>query len=1210
METDVSQIELTGGSSPMRRTTWRVQALAAAALLAAAAPGAEHTGFGSLALERRSRMPVIPVPRAKKAPVIDAKLGYGEWGDASIQNAFISQRAGVQHDLTTALYLKYDDEALYVGVLIERPRFAQNPKADFEKGKHKHIWWKDDNFELFLIPGERDKHAKHSYVFVGNSKGAYAESIKPVGRNPAIGWDGQWEYAARKSVRGGKYDHWPCWEAELKIPYSQFVGCRKPAPGVAWEFAFMNQQLTPMRTLVTWSQAWSFKSQGYTSLTMGRLLFVGHGLGVRQKRVGRITTAKDKEQLAGNEFILCNAGDKPLKITINSALYRSEHRRGKSKETFLSLWDMVRHMDRTGEKMIQDPKMAIQAFRSRSDMVKELNDRYKLVRSADARRTIPAKGRGYYLFKEPMQHGEYVLMTEMRDALTRDLLYSYTLPFAYFPGFNIEVYPYYLRHKKLRVELDLSSFGESVSRDTIEAVLTGEAGNVLDRTSVRNLSMYERANAYLDTSKVAQGAKVTVKLELKAPDGKVKHQEQVEVRRPKNPEWFGNDIGKSKVICEPFQALRRTSENTILLYERTYRLGPAGLPESIISRGTELLAQPVSFTLRTDREIKPDQFRLELKSFSGREGRWTSTWAGQELRVEILTTLAYDGMLRYDVSFRPRRGPVTIEEFSLSIPMKREWSRYFGHDATGTRLDSHSTACKGGLLERWFKEYGDGMPFTFAFMLCSEDRGIQWFCPSDRDWSNKDERRKIAVTSDGQSNALVVHIVDKPKTVAQRTDYSFGITVTPVRPCDPDDPVELSSGGGPKSFLEGADKKKRELAYRMLRALEEHKIVGVGDYLNDQLFGVPRLYDEAQERAYAKGIEILHERGLKYVPYANWGVNSGLPFFESFGYEMLREPFRDISYGCFLQLMSSTFPDWYLHALKHSRETLKIDGNYMDSTQYPRLCSNELEGMGWLDDQSRKHGTYDLWGQREFAERLYVFWHHEVEPNGIIGSHTSRVPLYFIAPFTDYMASGEYHLPGKTLEEQCPLDTFMMFYCTWPHGVTTHRHWWNWYKKPLLRNQVWTMNGLHDVLMRTGGGNLTWYGKVVGYGKKAKPYVRIRRVRREFNGSRFAPYWNQRIVSFSPQGPKASIWINEARKAALVFVANIPNREYKGAMTMHRRGLPAGMDSQAFDAMLDRQLGAIDRPIQLSIEPMRYRMIAVGMRIPLPEGVRVIGPSD
>ena len=502
------------------------------------------------------------------------------------------------------------------------------------------------------------------------------------------------------------------------------------------------------------------------------------------------------------------------------------------------------------------------------------------------------------------------------------------------------------------------------------------------------------------------------------------------------------------------------------------------------------------------------------------------------------------------------------------------------------------------------------MPFTFAFMLCSEDRGIQWFCPSDRDWSNKDERRKIAVTSDGQSNALVVHIVDKPKTVAQRTDYSFGITVTPVRPCDPDDPVELSSGGGPKSFLEGADKKKRELAYRMLRALQEHKIVGVGDYLNDQLFGVPRLYDEAQERAYAKGIEILHKRGLKYVPYANWGVNTGLPFFESFGYEMLREPLRDISYGCFLQLMSSTFPDWYLHALKHSRETLKIDGNYMDSTQYPRLCSNELEGMGWLDDQGRKHGTYDVWAQRDFAERLYVFWHHEVEPNGIIGSHTSRVPLYFIAPFTDYMASGEYHIPGKTLEEQCPLDTFLMFYCTWPHGVTTHRHWWNWYKKPLLRNQVWTMNGLHDVLMRTGGGNLTWYGKVVGYGKKAKPYVRIRRVRREFNGSRFAPYWNQRVVSFSPQGPKASVWINEARKAALVFVANIPNREYKGAMTMHRRGLPAGMDSQAFDAMLDRQLGAIDRPIQLSIEPMRYRMIAVGMRIPLPEGVRVIGPSD
>jgi len=1171
---------------------------------------AEDRSFGELKLEQRARQPAIAVPETEEPPVIDGKIGYKEWFDAGVQRAFIDQRAGVQHNLRTALYLKYDREALYVGVLIERPRFAQDPKADFEKGKHKHIWWRDDNFEIFLIPGEREEHAKHSYVFVGNSKGAYAELVKPLGSNPAIEWEGKWEYAARRSVRGGRDDHWPCWEGELKIPYSQFVECQKPQPGVTWEVAFMNQQLTPVRKIVTWSQAWSFKSKGYSSLTMGRLRFVGKRFYVKQKRVGRTTTSKDEQQFAGNELMLYSAHDQPVKVTINTALYRSEHKRPDSKAAFLDLWDMVRHMDQTGEKMMQDPKMAIQAFRSRSDLVTELNDRYRLVRTADTPRTLPAKGVGYYLFKEPMSHGEYLLMTDICDSDTGDLLYSYILPFAYFPGFNIRAIPYYLRHQKIRAELDLSSFDDSIAQDTIEATLSDEAGQVLDRVRVRDLSVYEKANAYLNTSRVPEGATLTVRAALIGPSGKVKHQEQLDVLRPSNPEWFGNQIGKSKVICEPFQPLKKRSDDTIELYERTYRLGSSGLPESIVSRGTELLARPISLTVKTEREIKPDAFRLAPGEFSGRDGKWESIGTGGRLQARIGTTLAYDGMLRYDVSLEPRDGPVTVEHFSLHVPVKKAWSRYFGHHATGTRLDSHSKACKGGRIERWFEEYRDGMPFTFAFLLCAEDRGIQWFCASDRHWSNRDERKKIAVRADTESNTLVVSFIDRPKTVSERTDYRFGLTVTPVRPCDPDHPCELISGGGPKSLVEPRSEKDLELTHRILKTEQELGVVGVGDYLNQQLFGVPRFFDEKQEQKWAKAIDSIHQRGLKVVPYANWGVNSNLPFFKAFGHEMLREPFRDISYSCFLQLMASPFPDWYLHTLKHSRETLGIDGNYMDGTQYPRLCSNELEGMGWTDEQGRKHGTYDVWAQREFAERLYVFWHHDVEPHGIIGSHSSQIPLYFLAPFTDYTVSGEYHLAGKTLDEQCPLDTFLMFYCGWPHGVTTQRLWWNWYKKPLLRNQVWTMNMLHDVLMRTGGGNLHHYRNVVGYGKQAKPYVRIRHVRRLFDDSKFMPYWSQQIVKFNPEGPKASVWISEARKAAFVFVANIPNAKYVGAMSIDTDALPAGAKLEAYDAMLDREMGSAQQPIRLEIKPMRYRMVTVGLRTPLPDGARIVDDDE
>ncbi|MDP6355868.1 MAG: DUF6067 family protein, partial [Planctomycetota bacterium] len=995
---------------------------------------------------------------------------------------------------------------------------------------------------------------------------------------------------------------------ELKIPYSQLIGFQKPEPGVTWEMAFMNQQLTPVRRMITWSQAWSFKSKGYESLTMGKLRFVD-GLAVRQKRIGAIKQRDAQEPVMGNEFILHNSGKQASRVSVRTSVFRSSEKRPDTSETFLSLWDMVRHMDRTGEKMIEDPKMAIQAFRSRADLVKEMNDRYQFIRTEDYQLGIAPGKNSYSLFRETLEHGEYLVMSEMRDVATGDLVYSNIMPCAYFPGFSIAVHPFYLRHQKIRAELDLSSFDESIQNDSIEVVLVDRKGATLDRALLTKLTNYRKVKAYLDTSKVEEETDFIIKASLHGPGGKVKHQEQVKIHRPARPDWFGNSIGKSKVVPKPFKPLRKVNDTTIELYERTIRIGPSGLPGSIVSRGTELLARPIQFIMKVGGEILPQDFRIESKGLSGRDARWVSTSQGP-LLTKVTTELAYDGMLRFDVSLQPRQESVTVEQFKLSVPVKKEWSRYFAHHATGTRLNSNSTACKAGFLSRWFKEYEDGMPFTFAFMLSAEDRGIQWFCPSDRHWSNEDERKKIAIRQDEDAITLVISFVDKPKKLEGLTEYSFGLMATPVRPCNPDNPVDLISAPGPNYLIGIKDEKKLALNYAMLKSVQEQGAIGVGDYLNKQLFGVPRFYGKKQEKEFAEALKTVHAHHLKYVPYANWGLHSGLPFFKAFGYEMLLEPFRDISFSCFLQIMASTFPDWYLHTLKHSRDVLKIDGNYMDSTQYPRLAFNELEGMAWRDEQGRLHGTYDIWAQREFAERLYIFWHHETDPPGIIGSHTSQVPLYFLAPFTDYLSSGEFHIAGKTLEEQCPLDTFLMFYCTWPHGVTTHRHWWNWYKKPLLRNQVWTMNMLHDVLMKNSGGNIHYYRNTIGYARRAKPYVRIRQVRKIFNGSRFEPYWNQRLVRFEPSGPKASVWLNDAGKAALIFVANIPNRDYSGTMSIDATALPAGTSPNVYDAMLDRELDSVQQPVRLKIEPMRYRVVTVGRRIPLPQGARIVSDDD
>ena len=72
-----------------------------------------------------------------------------------------------------------------------------------------------------------------------------------------------------------------------------------------------------------------------------------------------------------------------------------------------------------------------------------------------------------------------------------------------------------------------------------------------------------------------------------------------------------------------------------------------------------------------------------------------------------------------------------------------------------------------------------------------------------------------------------------------------------------------------------------------------------------------------------------------------------------------------------------------------------------------------------------------------------------------------------------------------------------------------------------------------------------------------------------------------------------------------MFVANIPDREVH--RTLHsgcRRS--AGTDPLASDAMVNTELGALHVPVELTVRPMRCRMVTIGLRVPLPEKVRVV----
>jgi len=122
-----------------------------------------------------ARQTVVPIPRAyPEAPAIDGSIGYREWYNASAVDGFIDNDTGNMSDLPVRMYVCWDDEHVYVAVSIYRPPLHPTPRATFKAGRHDHIWWKDDNFELVLQPGRAENSIEHYYALAGNSVGAYA----------------------------------------------------------------------------------------------------------------------------------------------------------------------------------------------------------------------------------------------------------------------------------------------------------------------------------------------------------------------------------------------------------------------------------------------------------------------------------------------------------------------------------------------------------------------------------------------------------------------------------------------------------------------------------------------------------------------------------------------------------------------------------------------------------------------------------------------------------------------------------------------------------------------------------------------------------------------------------------------------------------------------------------------------------------------------
>jgi len=262
----------------------------------------------------------------------------------------------------------------------------------------------------------------------------------------------------------------------------------------------------------------------------------------------------------------------------------------------------------------------------------------------------------------------------------------------------------------------------------------------------------------------------------------------------KNFPWLGNDLGREKVVIPPFTPIR-TCGNEVEVLFRKHRLNHFGLWDSVESKGTELLAEPMSFELVSEGKTVP--WRGEIKKLELRNGGHDASYRAESANAAgISLTVAgyaeYDGFFwnRFELD-NPVRRPV--DRLTVRIPLKDAQMPLF-HVISNTIRTNPAGALPAGEGELWngtklVRQLHFGQPvmhkqFVPYVWLGGVEKGVCWFMDSSFGCRLSQTLPQVRISRKGKTVLLEIDIINIPDRESKRV-FEFGLQATPVKPVEP-----------------------------------------------------------------------------------------------------------------------------------------------------------------------------------------------------------------------------------------------------------------------------------------------------------------------------------------------------------------------------------------------------------------------------------------
>ena len=459
--------------------------------------------------------------------------------------------------------------------------------------------------------------------------------------------------------------------------------------------------------------------------------------------------------------------------------------------------------------------------------------------------------------------------------------------------------------------------------------------------------------------------------------------------------WLDSTLGLDDEIVAPYTPLEVDSP-AVRCLDREVAFGGTALPESIRSRGNEILSSPVAFVVETtEGPVKWTGGAVELSKQTPGQVVLESSSIADPFELHCRVEMEFDGHVSFQLALRATRS-IEVNDVHLDIPLRREIAKYM-----------MGLGRKGGMRpEKWRWKWNQELRQDSVW-LGDVDAGLQCKLKGpdyERPLVNIYYHHKPLVIPEAWSNAgnggcdileeggsVVVRAHSGPRTVqtGQELRFDFDLLVTPFKPIDykahwamryfhpdstpfamfPDDEghlVSLEDGPLDKAAQAGAN------------IVNFHHGNELNPYINYPFLRIDKL------KAYVDG---GHQRGLKVKIYYTVRELSNhvveMPALRSLGHEVLASgPGGGDSW------LQEHLGGDYIPAWRHCFDDGDVDAAIITSGM-SRWHNYYVEGLAWLLRNVGIDGIYidDVAYDRQVMKRVRKVF-DRLRPGCLIDVHS------------------------------------------------------------------------------------------------------------------------------------------------------------------------------------------------------------------------------